>query len=96
MYATILGLFAGLSCITSLAGLLSIALFYVASRQRELGIRMALGARGVGLAGVVVRDALSLLIAGAVLGEALAIASSKGIASLLVKVEGSIRLSTRA
>ncbi|HUQ93884.1 MAG TPA: ABC transporter permease [Bryobacteraceae bacterium] len=87
LYAAILGLFAGLSCLTSLAGLLSIALFYVASRQRELGIRMALGARGLGLAGVVVRDALPLLIAGAVLGEALAIAGSKGIASLLVKVK---------
>lgn len=86
LYSTILGLFAGLSCITSMAGLLSIALFFVSSRQKELGIRMALGATAWQVVGVVMRHGVSVLILGAVAGEALAIAGSRGITSLLVNV----------
>lgn len=87
LYTTILGMFAGLSCLTSLAGLVSLVLFYVSSRQRELGIRMALGATGWGVMHLVVRHGLPLLVAGALFGEALAIAGGKGMASLLVRVE---------
>jgi len=86
LYALILGTFATLSAATSIAGLISVALFYMSSRRQELGIRLALGATTLQLMSPVVRQGTSLLFAGVVAGEALACAGSRGIASLLVDV----------
>lgn len=87
LYALILGTFATLSTATSIAGLMSVALFYVSSRRRELGIRLALGATSFRLIVLVAIHGLPLLFAGVLSGEALACVGGRGIAALLVDVQ---------
>lgn len=86
LYALILGTFATLSTVTSIAGLISVALFYMSSRRQELGIRLALGATSLQLMSLVAKQGIPLLFVGVLAGEALAFAGSMGIASLLVDV----------
>jgi len=49
----------------------------------EIGIRMALGARGTTVIGIILREVLALIAAGLMLGIASAIASTRFIKSLL-------------
>jgi putative ABC transport system permease protein len=86
LYALILGTFATLSTATSIAGLISVALFYMSSRRQGLGIRLALGATRLQLMSLVARQGIPLLFAGVLAGAALACAGSSGIAALLVDV----------
>lgn len=87
LYALILGTFAVLSTATSIAGLMSVALFYMSSRRKELGIRMALGATMFQLMSLVAKQGVPLLFVGVLAGEALACAGGRGMASLLVDVQ---------
>ncbi len=87
LYALILGTFAILSTATSIAGLMSVALFYVSSRRQELGIRLALGASMFRLTSLVARQGMPLLFAGVLVGEVLACAGGRGIAALLAGVQ---------
>jgi predicted permease len=63
--ASIFGLFAALLAAVGLYGLLA---FAVAQRQREIGIRMALGARPGAIANLIGRQALVLVAIGVALG----------------------------
>ena len=67
--ASIFGLFAALLAAVGLYGLLAYA---VAQRQREIGIRMALGARPQAIANLVGGQALVLVAIGVALGLAAA------------------------
>jgi predicted permease len=66
------GVFALILAAAGLFGLLS---YHVALRVREIGIRMAVGARAPDVAWLVVREILPVVAAGAVLGLALAFAA---------------------
>ena len=75
--------FAGLAAILCGLGLFGMMNFHVATRQREMGIRMALGAERRSIQWSVVREAVFVVVAGAPVGLAAYIASSRVIGTFL-------------
>jgi ABC-type antimicrobial peptide transport system permease subunit len=57
--------------------------YAVAQRTQEIGIRMALGATGQNVLWMILRQSLSVVLAGIVLGLALAIACTRLISGFL-------------
>jgi putative ABC transport system permease protein len=68
-------------------GLYSTMAFLVGRRTREMGVRLALGARQRDLSGLVVRDSLWLVAPGLALGCALAYWSSSSLGTILYRVD---------
>ncbi len=68
------------------AGLFGVMSFLVTRRTREIGVRMALGARQWDVLGLILRRALGLALTGAVIGVAGALAASRWLSSLVVGV----------
>jgi len=81
--AILLGLFAGLALVISASGIASVMALSVSQRTRELGIRMALGARPSAVVGMVVRRGFLLALAGTALGMAGALAVTRLLSALL-------------
>jgi putative ABC transport system permease protein len=81
--AILLGLFAGLAMLISACGIAAVMALSVRQRTNELGIRMALGASRDSIVMMVMRQGLTLVIAGTVIGLAGAIALTRLMASLL-------------
>lgn len=76
--------FAGfMGLLISTVGIYGVISFGVARRTKEIGIRMALGARRQQVLGMIIRQGLLLTITGAAIGLALALALSRVAASLL-------------
>jgi predicted permease len=87
-YRTLLLNFFGiLAAFLAAAGVFGVTARGVALRTRELGIRMALGARGSGLIGVTVRGALYIGITGTAVGMLGALWSSRLLSRFLYGVE---------
>lgn len=82
--ATAIGLIALGLTITGIHGVMA---YVVAQRQREFGIRMALGASPGTLVSLVLTQAVRLAIIGFAAGAALALLASIGLASVLVGVD---------
>lgn len=83
----LLTIFAVLALILSSVGLYSLLSFSVTERTREIGIRMALGARPRSLVRLILNHALKLVLIGAVIGVFLSFILTRLLASLLFKVE---------
>jgi predicted permease len=71
----------------SAVGLYGVIYFIVSSRQKELGIRRALGADGIRIVRLVTRTAAVIVLSGAVLGSLVAYALSGALQSELFGVE---------
>jgi putative ABC transport system permease protein len=84
--ALLLGLFAGLALTLSCIGLYGVMSYVVAQRTRELGIRMALGARTRDVLKLVVRQGMGLTLLGAAIGVAVAVALTRMMKSWLFGV----------
>lgn len=67
-YTTVIGLFAIAALFLAAAGIYGTVSYYVARRNRDLGIRMALGAGGTGIVGLVVGRGVRLALAGVGVG----------------------------
>jgi ABC-type antimicrobial peptide transport system permease subunit len=76
----------GMALLLGVAGIYGVISFGVAQRQREIGIRVALGARPVQVTGMFLRQGLVLASIGAFIGLAGAMALMRLMASLLFGV----------
>ena len=83
MYATLLGLFAAIGLTVALLGIYSVMAYNVSQRTREIGIRMALGARPALVLADVLRRALMLTTLGVAIGLLGATAVTSVLKSLL-------------
>jgi putative ABC transport system permease protein len=83
----LLGGFAALALILAIIGLYGLLAFTVTQRQREIGIRMALGAQRYDVLNLVVGQGMRLILAGVVIGLLGSFALTRVLASVLFKVE---------
>jgi putative ABC transport system permease protein len=78
--------FAAVALLLSAVGLYGVLAFHVAQRVREIGIRVALGARPFEIVAMVVRQGIVLVAVGLAIGLAAAAATSKLLGQLLFHV----------
>jgi predicted permease len=81
--ALLSGFFAGLALLLASIGLYGLMSYAVTRRTREMGIRVALGARRQNLLWIVLRETLILTVIGLAIGIPCAIAACRFIASML-------------
>lgn len=81
--ASLLGLCGLLTLLLAAIGIYAMVAYAVASRSREIGIRVALGARPGQLVRLILRQNLTALWVGSVLGLGLAISMSKLLRAFL-------------
>ena len=86
MGARLLGAFAGLALLLAAIGVYSVISFGVAQRTREIGVRLALGARTADVQGMVLRQGMRLVAVGIGLGLVLALFAARSLESFLYGV----------
>jgi predicted permease len=86
LYSWLLGVFAGIALILALGGTYGVTSYLVSQRTREIGIRVALGARRGDIAATVMRGSLGVVSAGVVLGTAASLIAARGLADRLLGV----------
>ena len=79
----ITGAIGTLGLLLSMVGLSGVVALAVASRTREMGVRLALGARGADVVRLVLREGLGLALRGMALGLVAAVALAPALRSLL-------------
>jgi putative ABC transport system permease protein len=84
--AQVLGVFAGLALALAEVGLYGVISLAIGRRTREIGIRIAIGARRGDVARLVLRESVRPVLAGLALGLAAALAMNRVVASLLYEV----------
>jgi putative ABC transport system permease protein len=80
---TLLALFATVALVLAAIGLYGVMMYAVSRRTREMGIRMALGARPADVRNMVIRDGLTLAATGVALGIVCALALTQVMTNLL-------------
>jgi ABC-type antimicrobial peptide transport system permease subunit len=85
--------FAGLALVLACVGLYGVMSYTVAGRTREIGVRMALGARRGDVVQLVLREALLLVAAGIVVGVPVALASGRVLHTFLFELSSTDPLS---
>jgi len=81
--------FAGLAALLAAVGIYGVMAYAVAQRTREIGVRMALGARPQTVMGMVLKQGLWLALIGVVLGIGASLALTRLMTSMLFGVKAS-------
>ncbi|MBA3260204.1 MAG: ABC transporter permease [Gemmatimonadales bacterium] len=84
--ARLLGALAAIALLLAGVGIHGLLSYTVSDRSREIGVRMALGARPRDIVGMVVGQGVRLAVAGVVPGVLLAYLAGRGLESLLASV----------
>lgn len=87
MLATLAGAFAILATVLAMLGLYGVLSFSAERRTKEIGIRLALGARRWAAGGLIVKEALTLAAIGLVIGLPVAFALGRLVESQLFGVQ---------
>ena len=75
--SVLLGTFAGIAFVLAAVGIYGVVAYGVTQRQREMGVRIALGAKGADVVVMIVERSLRPVLAGVVLGLLVAGASAR-------------------
>ena len=86
MMTSLMGIFAALALLISAGGIAAVMALAVSQRTREIGVRMALGARRTSVVGMVVRQGIVLALAGIAAGTLIAVLLTRLLASFLFGV----------
>ncbi len=86
-YMTLMGAFSILALLLAAVGLYGVVAYAVSRRTREIGIRIALGAGGDAVVGMVMREGVRPALLGVVVGLATSWFASRALVSLLYGVE---------
>ncbi|RXH56376.1 ABC transporter permease [Granulicella sibirica] len=81
--------FAAVALLLAGIGLYGVLNYSVIQRRREIGIRVAVGARGGAIAGLVLRDVLAMVAVGLIAGVGLGLAAARSIETLFYQVKAS-------
>jgi putative ABC transport system permease protein len=81
-------IFAGLALVLATIGLYGLLAYTTLKRVREIGIRLALGARPVQILALVLYHGLQLLLIGSAIGLLGAIAVSRALQAVLFEING--------
>jgi predicted permease len=76
-------IFGGLALLLAAVGLYGLMSYMVTTRTREIGVRLALGARPARVLGMVLGNALRMVVIGIIIGLPLALLSSRLIAGMV-------------
>jgi putative ABC transport system permease protein len=82
----LIDVFAALALLLAAVGLYGVMAFQVAQRTREMGIRMALGATGSAVRGLILRQGMGMVVVGCAAGSLLSVAASRLLAGFLYGV----------
>jgi putative ABC transport system permease protein len=81
--AAMLGVFGALALVLAAVGVYGVISYDVGQRTREIGVRMALGARAADVGSLVMRDGLRVVVIGGVIGTVVALAGGRVVRPLL-------------
>ncbi len=86
-YLTLIGIFSMLALVLAAVGLYGVVAYSVSRRTREIGIRIALGARGAEVVGMALREGVGPALLGVGVGITGALLGGRVLGSLLYGVE---------
>ncbi len=86
LYATLVGLFAGVAILLAMLGVYGVMAYTVAQRRREIGVRLAMGASPSGIRRLVLGEGGRLALMGAAGGVLLSLLAGRLLSSLLFGV----------
>jgi putative ABC transport system permease protein len=83
----LLALFAALALVLATVGIYGVMSYSVTRRSKEIGIRMSLGASGIGVIRMVVREGLQLAVLGVTIGVVGGLVVTRFLGALLFQVQ---------
>lgn len=83
---TLIGVFAALALLLAIVGLYGVLALLVGQRRREIGVRLALGAKPWAVVRMVLKEGLAMALVGVVLGVGGALALTRAMKSLLYDI----------
>jgi putative ABC transport system permease protein len=86
LYATLVGIFAGAALLLAALGVYGVMAYSVTQRQREMGVRMAIGATPGGIQRMILRQGGTLAAIGLLLGLTLSLVLGRFLSALLFSV----------